>query len=79
MEIANDKRVNALRLSSLRFSGEQAKGFDDILSVSEQNSDFMYYLHLQMEVMKITCQYQALSNIMKAKFDSVMNAIRNIR
>lgn len=79
MEITNDKGANALRFSNLRASGEQAKDFDDILMVSDKQSDFMYYLQLQIEVMKITTQYQALSNIMKARFDSVMNAIRNIR
>lgn len=43
------------------------------------NSDMMYYLKLQMEIMKQSREYEAISNVMKAKHDAATNAIRNMR
>jgi len=42
-------------------------------------ADMMYYLRLQVEIMRETREYEAISNIMKAKHEAATNAIRNIR
>ena len=43
------------------------------------NSDMMYYLQLQVAIMKESREYEAISNVMKAKHDAATSAIRNMR
>ncbi len=63
-----------------RFKDEPLK-FREVIYPSENSyqSDMMYYLRLQVEIMRETREYEAISNIMKAKHDAATNAIRNIR
>ncbi len=79
MNISEIYKINSLDVGRDKNNYSFSSDFDDIVLSSEPKADLMYYLRLQMEVLKITCQYQALSNIIKAKADSALNAIRNIR
>jgi len=79
MEITKIYDIKSANSFSFNPNTTDKSNFENILKTNEQQSDLMYYLQLQMQIMKLTCQYQALSNIMKAQFDSAINAIRNIR
>lgn len=43
------------------------------------SNDMKYYLELQQQMLKEQQVYQALSTIMKARFDSATTAIRNFK
>ncbi|MBI2837983.1 MAG: hypothetical protein HYX75_06700 [Acidobacteria bacterium] len=43
------------------------------------SNDMRYYLQLQQQMLKEQQAYQALSTIMKARFDSATTAIRNFK
>jgi len=55
--------------------------FNETISSKGMNgqSDMMYYLKLQIEMMRESREYQAISNVLKAKHDAATNAIRNMR
>ena len=55
--------------------------FNEAISSKGMNgqSDMMYYLKLQIEMMRESREYQAISNVLKAKHDAATNAIRNMR
>lgn len=81
MNIAKADLLNRLIYEgSDRFKEEPLK-FREVIYPSENSyqSDMMYYLRLQVEIMRETREYEAISNIMKAKHDAATNAIRNIR
>jgi hypothetical protein len=53
---------------------------DGIQSVLENSQAFnMYYLELQEQISSENRQYSAMSNVLKARHDTVKNAIGNIR
>ena len=66
-------------------SGPGAGGFsgdiqDPAGEVLAQNSDQnLYYLRLQQQISAESREYTALSNVLKARHDTVKNAIGNIR
>jgi hypothetical protein len=57
-------------------AGEQG-GVEGVLADSQAFN--MYYLQLQEEISAENRQYSALSNVLKARHDTVKNAIGNIR
>lgn len=57
-------------------TGEQG-GIENVLAESQAFN--MYYLQLQEEISAENRQYSALSNVLKARHDTVKNAIGNIR
>lgn len=48
-------------------------------ALARQTEDSMYYLQLQQRIQAETRNYQAVSNVLKARHDSVKNAISNLR
>lgn len=67
-EEPNNLKKEPLKFREVIYSGENS-----------YQMDMMYYLRLQMEIMRETREYETISNIMKAKHDAAINAIRNIR
>jgi len=57
-------------------TGEQG-GIENVMAESQAFN--MYYLQLQEEISAENRQYSALSNVLKARHDTVKNAIGNIR
>lgn len=57
-------------------AGEQG-GIENVMAESQAFN--MYYLQLQEEISAENRQYSALSNVLKARHDTVKNAIGNIR
>ena len=59
----------------------QLGDFEKVLGDTTQTgqSEMMFYLKLQRQMMAEQRLFQTLSNIMKARHDSCTNAIRNIR
>lgn len=57
-------------------AGEQG-GVESVMAESQAFN--MYYLQLQEEISAENRQYSALSNVLKARHDTVKNAIGNIR
>ncbi len=59
----------------------QISQFQDVLGEATQSgrSEMLYYLKLQQQMLSEQRAFQALSNIMKARHDSAINAIRNFR
>ncbi len=48
-------------------------------AISRQTEDSMYFLSLQQRIQNETRNFQAMSNVLKARHDSVKNAIGNLR
>lgn len=48
-------------------------------AISRQTQDSLYFLELQQRIQDETRSYQAVSNVMKARHESVKNAIGNLR
>lgn len=57
--------------------GADAPPIEGVLADSQQFN--LYYLQLQEEISAENRQYSALSNVLKARHDTVKNAIGNIR
>lgn len=58
-------------------AGAGGGGVEDVLA---QNADMnMYYLELQERISAESRAYSAMSNVLKARHDTVKNAIGNIR
>lgn len=55
-------------------------GPDDFqLAVQAQAENSMYYLQLQQQIQEENRTYSTLSNVLKARHETVKNAIGNIR
>jgi hypothetical protein len=48
-------------------------------ALSKQTEDSLYYLGLQQRIQEETRNYQAVSNVLKARHESAKNAIGNLR
>jgi hypothetical protein len=59
-------------------TGESAST-DSALLMTQNTDQNMYYLKLQQQISDENRQYTALSNVLKARHDTVKNAIGNIR
>jgi aspartate carbamoyltransferase catalytic subunit len=82
MNITGTENINQMLFSGMEMiQQKEPLSFQEVMESKEAtgNSDMMYYLQLQMEVMKESCAYQAISNVMRVKHDAATNAIRNIR
>ncbi len=61
-------------------TGAAAGGQQDLEGVlARQTEDSLYFLQLQQQIQQETRSYQAVSNVLKARHDSVKNAIGNLR
>ncbi len=58
-------------------SAAGATDMDGVLA--RQTEDSLYFLRLQQQIQQETRSYQAVSNVLKARHDSVKNAIGNLR
>jgi hypothetical protein len=58
-------------------AGAEGQGVEGVLAESQAFN--LYYLQLQEEISAENRQYSALSNVLKARHDTVKNAIGNIR
>jgi hypothetical protein len=48
-------------------------------AISKQAEDSLYFIGLQQRIQNETRNFQAMSNVLKARHDSVKNAIGNLR
>ena len=64
-------------------ANEANKGADDFKKMMEGKdngqSDMAYYLELQRAMMKEQQAYTALSNVLKARSDACLSAVRNFK
>jgi hypothetical protein len=62
---------------------DEARGnseeFDKMLKEDTGQSDMQYYLELQREMLKEQQSYTALSNVIKARSDACLSAVRNFK
>jgi len=62
---------------------DEARGnseeFDKMLTEDTGQSDMKYYLELQREMLKEQQSYTALSNVIKARSDACLSAVRNFK
>jgi hypothetical protein len=57
--------------------GSEPGGVENALA--RQAEDSLYFLNLQQRIQEETRNYQAVSNVLKARHESVKNAIGNLR
>ena len=80
-------RIERIDMNNQSIFSEAENESKELLSFNETisskgingQSDMMYYLKLQIEMMRESREYQAISNVLKAKHDAATNAIRNMR
>jgi len=80
-------RIERIDINNQSIFSEAENESKELLSFNETisskgingQSDMMYYLKLQIEMMRESREYQAISNVLKAKHDAATNAIRNMR
>jgi hypothetical protein len=56
-----------------------AEEFGKMLETDSGQSDMEYYLNLQKEMLKEQQAYTALSNVIKARSDACLSAVRNFK
>jgi hypothetical protein len=65
---------------SIDETNRNAEEFDKMLDRPENGqSDMQYYLELQRAMMKEQQAYTALSNVLKARSDACLSAVRNFK
>ncbi|OGF65749.1 MAG: hypothetical protein A2Y62_08635 [Candidatus Fischerbacteria bacterium RBG_13_37_8] len=81
MNITRAELLNKLFLQDTDEMNRVPMNFKEVQFVADVpgQSDMLYYLKLQMEIMRESREYQTISNVLKAKHDAITNAIRNIR
>ncbi len=78
--VSADPTTSAEGSSGTAPSNSGAPGQPSIESALSENADNnLYYLELQQRISAETRAYSALSNVLKARHDTVKNAINNIR
>lgn len=73
---ASPTGATGLSVSSMDATGG-SNNMSDVLNQQAENS--MYYLGLQVEIQQETQRFSTVSNVLKARHDTVKNAINNVR